>query len=71
MLVGERMTKPVITVHPATSLPDALELARALATEKAGSTVFVGCESSSGAETERWLVVKYENEQIMISESEA
>ena len=53
------------------NLPDALELARALATEKADSTVFVGCESSSGAETERWLVVKYENEQITISESEA
>ena len=28
MLVGERMTKPVITVHPATSMPDALELMR-------------------------------------------
>lgn len=48
----------------------AMDFARLNARAHPGQKIFIGCESSTGKEIHPWLVLCFENEQVMMKEME-
>jgi hypothetical protein len=52
------------------NFPAAMDFARLNALAHPGQKVFIGCESSTGKEIHPWLVLCFENEQVVLKEWE-